>query len=202
MARRVWNATRPLASTLAEKYIAARRVGHVASVPALRFHPALSHPTAPRRFPALVAGVQDADGGFLGIQRTYLRTDGSDKADVDPVRASLGNIRGGAVRLGEPVDGRLLLGEGIETTAAAVLVLDWNGSGWAALSTSGLKTVELPEHVRDVLIAADRDAKGGGQLAAAALAERLEAESRRVEIRMPPFVGDWCDVLKLARDAA
>ena len=200
MAHRVWTATRPLGGTLAETYLSTRRVGHVASVPALRFSAALRHPTTPGRFPALVAGVQGADGGFLGVQRTYLRADGSGKADVDPFRASLGSLAGGAVRLAEPEAGRLLLGEGIETTAAAMALLGL--PGWAALSTSGLKTIELPEHVCDVRIAADRDAKGGGQLAAAVLAERLEAEGRRVEIRMPPFVGDWCYVLKLARDAA
>ena len=195
-ARRIWKATRPLAGTVAEAYLDARGVGHVAGAAALGFHPALSHPTAPGRFPVLVAGVQDVAGRFMGIQRTYL--DGSRKAAVAPVRASLGNPAGGAVRLAESVDGRLLLGEGIETTAAAVLVLDWQGGAWATLGTSGLKAVKLPEHVRDVVIAADRDAKGGGQLAAAALAERLMDEGRSVAIELPPFVGDWCGVLREA----
>ena len=195
-ARRIWKATRPLAGTVAEAYLDARGVGHVAGVAALGFHPALSHPTAPGRFPVLVADVEDVAGRFMGIQRTYL--DGSRKAAVAPVRASLGNPAGGAVRLAESVDGRLLLGEGIETTAAAVLVLDWQGGAWATLGTSGLRAVELPEHVRDVTIAADRDAKGGGQLAAAALAERLMDKGRSVAIELPPFVGDWCDVLREA----
>ena len=97
---------------------------------------------------------------------------------------------------------RLLVGEGIETTAAAALVLDWNGGAWATLGTSGLRAVEILPCVRHVVIAADRDAKGGGQLAAAALGERLMGEGRSVAIELPPFVGDWCDVLALARDAA
>ena len=123
-ARRIWKTTRPLAGTVAERYLDARGVGHVAGAPALRFHPGLSHPSAPGRFPCLVAGVQDAGGRFLGIQRTYLAVDGSGKADVDPVRASLGSLAGGAVRLAESSDDRLLVGEGIESTAAAALVLD------------------------------------------------------------------------------
>ena len=202
VARRVWRATRPLAGSVAERYLDARGVGHVAIVAALRFHPALTHPTAPGRFPCLVAGVQDIDGQFLGIQRTYLAADGTGKASVQPARASLGSLAGGAIRLGEPRDGRLLVGEGIETTAAAALVLDWSGSAWAALSTSGLCAVEIPEHIRHVTIAADRNAKGGGQLAAAALAERLMEEGRSASVELPPFVGDWCDVLALARAAA
>ncbi len=48
-----------------------RGVGHVAVAPALRFSPALSHPYERGRFPCLVAGVQDAHGGFLGVQRIY-----------------------------------------------------------------------------------------------------------------------------------
>ena len=108
------------------------------------------------------------------------------------MRASLGSLAGGAVRLSEPHEGRLLLGEGIETTAAAALILDWHGGAWAALSASGLRAVRLPEHVRDVTIAADRDA--GGLRAAAVLARRLEAEGRRVEIRAP-CRGDFADWL-------
>jgi len=149
-----------------------------------------------------VAGVQDVSGRFLGVQRTYLAVDGSGKADVDPVRASLGSPAGGAVRLAESGDDRLLVGEGIESTAAAALILDRHTGAWATLGTSGLRSVELPAGVHDVVIAADRDAKGGGQLAAAALAERLMGEGRSVAIELPPFVGDWCDVLALARDAA
>lgn len=201
-ALRIWKQTRPLAGTVAARYLGARGVGHVAGVPALRFHPGLSHPTAPGRFPVLVAGVQDVGGRFTGIQRTYLSPDGPRKAAVDPVRASLGQLTGGAVRLADPVDGRLLVGEGVETTAAAVRVLDWRGAAWAALGTSGLRAVEIPAGVHDVVIAADRDPGGGGQLAAAALAGRLADEGRSVAIELPPFVGDWCDVLALATDAA
>ena len=198
-ARRVWDATRPLAGTIAERYLHARGVGHVAVAPSLRFSPALTHPKAPGRFPCLVAGVQDVHGGFLAVHRIYLDREGAGKANVEPARASLGSTAGGAVRLGEPEHGRLLVGEGIETTAAAMALFDL--PGWAAIATSGLTAIELPEHVRDVVIAADKDFDGAGQLAAAALTERLEAEGREVEIQLPPFIGDWNDVLLLAREA-
>ena len=194
-ARRIWTETRPLAGTVAERYLAARGVGHVAGAAALRFHPALTHPTAPGRFPCLVASVQAADGTFAGIQRTYLAPDGSGKTSVDPVRASLGSLAGGAVRLAESIDGRLLLGEGIESTAAAVRVLGWTGGAFAALGASGLRAVALPDGVREVAIAADRDA--GGLQAAAALAERIKGEGHRVEIRAP-CRGDFADWLSEA----
>ena len=187
-ARRLWESTRPVAGTVAAAYLDARGVGHVAGAPALRFHPSITHPSVPGRFPALVAGVQGADGRFVGIQRTYL--DGACKAELDPVRASLGSLAGGAVRILEPAGDALLLGEGIESTAAAVRVLGWPGGAWATLGTSGLRAVVLPESVRRVVLAADRDA--GGLRAAAALAERLESEGRTVTIEAPPC-GDFAD---------
>ena len=195
-ARRVWKETRPLAGTIAERYLHARGVGHVAVAPSLRFSPALSHPQAPGCFPCLVARVQDVHGGFLAVHRIYLDREGG-KANVDPVKANLGSIAGGAVRLAEPEHGRLLVGEGIESTAAAMALFDL--PGWAAIGTGGLTAIELPEHVIDVVIAADRDA--AGLKAAAALARRLEAEGRDVEIRRP-HKGDFNDALLLmAREA-
>ena len=196
-ARRVWDATRTLAGTIAQTYLHIRGVGHVAGAPCLRFHPALSHPHAPGRYPCFVAGVQDVRGGFLGVQRTYLTADGGGKADVEPTRASLGSLGGGAVRLAEPEPGRaLLVGEGIESTAAAMVLFGL--PGWATLGTAGLRNVELPEDVREVLIAADRDA--GGLRAAAALERRLEGEGRDVRI-MRPHTGDFDDALKARRES-
>ena len=195
-ARRVWDATRPLAGTIAERYLHARGVGHVAVAPSLRFSPALWHREAGQSFPAIVAGIQDVHGAFRGAHRIWLAPDGSDKANVDPVKKSLGSTAGGAVRLdgAEASGGPLLVGEGIESTAAAMVLFDL--PGWAGIATSGLTAIELPEHVIDVVIAADRDA--GGLQAAAALARRLEAEGRDVEIRLPRK-GDFNDVLREIR---
>ena len=196
-ARKVWCESTALNGTLAETYLHARGIGHVAGAPALRFHPALTHRNEPGRFPCLLAGLQCAAGRFKGVHRIYLDRSGAGKANVDPVKASLGSTAGGAVRLAEPSGGPLLVGEGIETTAAAMGLFDL--PGWAAIGTGGLTAIELPEHVIDVVIAADRDA--GGLQAAAALARRLEAEGRDVEIRRP-HKGDFNDALLLmAREA-
>ena len=187
-ARRLWDSTRPIAGTVAAAYLDARGVGNVAGARSLRFHRRIPHPHVPGRFPALVAGVQDTAGRFVGIQRTYL--DGPRKAALDPVRASLGSLAGGAVRLVPVPDDAVLVGEGIESTAAAVWVLDWPGGAWATLGTSGLRAIVLPAAMRRVVVAADRDP--GGLRAAVALADRLESEGRRVTIEAPPF-GDFAD---------
>ena len=188
-AHRIWQVARPLRGSLAEAYLHGRgaAVAQVADTPALRFHPRLRHPVEPGVFPCLVAGVHDSAGRFLGIQRTYLK--GPRKAPVEPVRASLGQLTGGAVRLAEPAGGTLLLGEGIESTAAAMAWLQT--PGWAALGTAALCALGLPEAIDEVVIAADRDAAGLN--AAAALAERLETEGRRVTICTPCVGGDFAD---------
>ena len=199
-ARRLWELTLPTAGTIAEHYLRARGVGHVTVALSLRFHPRITHRNAPGRFPALVAGVQDVAGRFLGVHRTYIRADGTGKADVDPPKAMLGSCRGGAVRLAPVLDDAVLVGEGIESTAAAVRVLDWPGGAWATLSTSGLRAVVLPASVRRVVIAADRDVEGAGQKAAA-LARRLKAEGRRVECWLPSTFCDFNDELMATGDS-
>ena len=151
----IWKATRPLRGTLAEAYLHGRGV-EVAGARALRFHPRLWHPVEPGGLPCLVACVQDCVGRFLGIQRTYLK--GAHKAPVQPVRASLGRLTGGAVRLAEQTDGVLFVGEGIESAAAAMQ--RFQDPGWAALGTAGLRALMLPDAIREVVIAADRDAPG------------------------------------------
>jgi hypothetical protein len=61
-------------------------------------------------------GIDDAP---LAIHRTFLAHDGRGKAPVMPQRMMLGHCRGGAVRLA-PFTDELMVGEGIETSLAAM----------------------------------------------------------------------------------
>ena len=81
------------------------------------------------------------DGVPLAIHRTFLARDGSGKAPVDPQKMMLGPCRGGAVRLG-PAGDVLMVGEGLENCLAAMQAT--GHPAWAALSTSGLRTLDLP----------------------------------------------------------
>jgi hypothetical protein len=64
----------------------------------------------------VTSGLNDLN---LGIHRTFLARDGSGKAPLDPQKMMLGPCRGGAVRLA-PAGDVLLVGEGIETSLAAM----------------------------------------------------------------------------------
>lgn len=158
--------------------------------PSIRFHIGLKHPSG-GVWPAMLAIViRGADGKPVGIHRTFLARDGSAKAPVEPAKMMLGPCRGGAVRLG-PAGDALMVGEGIETCLAAM-----QASGrpaWAALSTSGLRALDLPREVRDVIVLADGD--DPGEAAARDCAWRWKREGRRVRIAHPPQGMDFNDLL-------
>ena len=64
------------------------------------------------------------------------------------MKMMLGSCRGGVVRLGEPSE-LVMVGEGIETCLAAMQAT--GKPAWAALSTSGLRSLDLPHDARDVI---------------------------------------------------
>lgn len=185
----IWQVAMPSAGTLIELYLGSRGL-HVPPTPTLRFHAALKHPTGDS-WPAMIALVtRGTDNTPLAIHRTFLARSGTGKAPVDPQKMMLGPCRGGVVRLAEPGN-LLMVGEGIETCLAAMQAIGC--PAWAALSTSGLRTLDLPKTVSDVIVLADGD--DPGEAAALDCAMRWKNEGRRVRIARPPKGMDFNDVL-------
>lgn len=193
--KRLWLGSTSCVGTAAALYLAGRGIGHAAASDALRFRGDCPHPEG-GRWPALIALVQDAAGQPIAAHRTFLTLAGR-KASVAPVKASIGPVWGGAVRL-DPAGPALVIGEGIETAASAGLLLGL--PAWAAISAGNLaRGLVLPPDVRDVVIAADHDAgpRRPGQDAAEAAAARWRTEGRRVRIATPDAPGqDFNDVLQ------
>ena len=185
----IWQAAKPACGTLIEAYLGSRGL-RLPATPTLRFHPYLKHPSGDS-WPALIALVtRGSDDVPLAIHRTYLVRDGAGKAPVDPQKMMLGPCRGGAVRLAEPGD-VLMIGEGIETCLAAMQ--ETGHPAWAALSTAGLRALDLPKEVRDVIVLADGD--DPGEAAARDCALRWKCDGRRVRIARPPKGMDFNDML-------
>ncbi len=184
-------------SCFADRYLIGRGLARLAASPTFRFRADCSHPEG-GRLPVLVALVQDADGAFLAARRTYLRRDGTDKADLEPRRASLGSPWGGAVRL-DPVASEIVIGEGVETSASAGRLL--NLPCWSAISAGNLaQGLVLPADARAVVIAADPDPVG--ERAARQAARRWQSEGRSVRIARPDRLGaDFNDLLRSAEHA-
>lgn len=190
-ALKVWHGATSITGTPAETYLASRGLAHLAASAALRFRADTRHPEDRALHPALVALVSGPDGAPVAVHRTYLTRDGR-KANVEPVKASKGPLWGGAIRL-DPVAPELVIGEGIESSAAAGLLLGL--PAWAAVSAGNLaRGLLLPVGVRAVVIAADADK--AGQEAAEAAAARWQAEGRHVRIAKPNRPGaDFADLL-------
>jgi len=131
-----------------------------------------------------------ATGSPVAVHRTFLARDGDGKAPVDPQKMMLGPCRSGAVRLADPGD-VLMVGEGIETCLAAMQATGY--PAWAALSTSGLRTLDVPAHISEIVVLADGDQ--AGEAAARDCAARWKREGRRVRIARPPQGMDFNDML-------
>jgi putative DNA primase/helicase len=141
----------------------------------------------------LIALVSAPDGTPLAVHRTFITRDGR-KATVEPVKASLGPVWGGAIRLNDH-DPRqpLAIGEGIESAGAAGVLLGL--PAWAALSAGNMaKGLVLPQEARRVVIAADPDE--AGRQAARDAWTRWTAEGREVRVAVPNGAGDFNDLLR------
>lgn len=126
----------------------------------------------------MVAQVVDVTGTHIALHRTYLAPDGRGKAAVPPPRATLGLVAGGTIRLAElSPDRRLVIGEGVGTSASAGLLL--GAPAWAAIFAGNLERgLALPHEVVNVDIAVDPDAPG--RKAARAAGQRWRREGRLV----------------------
>ena len=189
-AKQVWTEAQSITGTVAETYLRNRGITCDLSQ-ALRFHGNCWHGPTAKRFPALVAAVQGAS--LPAIHRTYLLNDGSGKADTDPAKLMLGGITGGAVRLSDG-QGPLVVAEGIETALSlASGILQTPATVWAALSTSGVRGLRLPDQPGRLTVAPDGDT--AGREAANALAARAHALGWQVSLLPAPDGCDWNDVL-------
>jgi hypothetical protein len=161
----------------------------------LRFHPHCFHGPSRSFHPALVAAVL---GGDPAIHRTFLKPDGSGKAEIENAKMMLGACAGGAVRLMTGDPGMMFIAEGIESALSIPKV--WTdhrfdfASVWATLSAAGMRSLRLPEKPGALVIFADGDT--AGRSAAAALAERASGLGWQVYIVDPGDGRDANDMLR------
>ena len=198
----IWRNTKQGAGSIVSRYLASRDLPLDQWPTSLRFCPWCPRPRDDAGnfippLPAMVALVQHVDRGPVAVHCTYLRPDGSGKADLpkQQQRAFFGPVAGAAVRLGTPRPGEwFAITEGIETGLSVMLACSM--PVWAALSVPGIQNLVLPPEATHVVICADHDVRGTGLRAAQDAAARFLAEGRRVRIAMPPQPGmDFNDVL-------
>lgn len=102
---------------------------------------------------------------------------------------------GSAVRLNKIGDSEtLLIAEGIETALSARQITGI--PAWAAMDAGKMESVEIPEHIKNVVIAGDIDETFTGQAAAYNLAKRLRLQNKFVEVIFPEKGNDFNDYIK------
>lgn len=193
----IWNRAVNYRGTVAEAYAKAR--GIEAPLPgSIRFAPC-RYPSEVQPRPAMICAAQAVDRSITGIQRIYLKPDGSDRArDVPSGRGklSLGNVRGSALRLG-PVADEVTIVEGPED-GLTLMQQHPEKSVWVSLGTSNMHNIELPEQVRRVVLAGDNN--DAGRIAVDRAGEAFIGQGREVSAIYPDaaFV-DWNAQLMGAR---
>jgi putative DNA primase/helicase len=195
----LWSKSQPAQGTVVETYLRSR--GIILPIPGtIRFLPRAFHKPSGQHFPVMLARV-DLVGQSqpVAVHRTFLKPDGSGKADVPSSKMMLGPVQGGSVHLAEPTD-ILAVTEGIET---GLSVMQATGlSTWAALSCVGMRSLVLPPGIKTVWIFSDNDNSNQrdnpGLKTAYTAAEHWTKEGRNVRVIVPSKPGqDFNDLLRM-----
>jgi len=167
-ARKIFLNAQPPERTPVSLYLYTRGI-ELRTIPvSIRYVPELWHSKTKTSWPALVAAVQNLEGRVIAIQRIWLQDkfwfdDGrpitpNTKAPIESEKMSLGPLDAGAVHLGPARVATLGIAEGIETALAAKCL--YGIPVWAALGVYRMGRVEIPPHVRRIVIFGDRDGSG------------------------------------------
>jgi putative DNA primase/helicase len=160
----------------------------------LRFHPELEYfvhdgqrNVSYGRHPAMVAAVVDETGKCCNLHRTYLTPHGEklqvvhdgEEQSCKKLMSTIG-ATSFAIRLAKH-QGRLGIGEGVETALAAYL--HEGVPTWSVVNTAGMKKFIVPDDVTELIVYADNDertrqGKLPGFEAARALEAREDVQAR------------------------
>jgi DNA primase len=161
----IWGQSTPDHESI-QRYLTSRNI-HLEEIPeALRWN---DYKGAKK----VVAAVTKPEEETVGaIHQTWINDDFHREK-----KGMLAPCKGRAVWLSEPAE-KMLIGEGIETTLAAMAASGLPGV--SGLDAGKMQAIDLPQTVKEIIILVDCDHPGkAGQNAAKSLAARLEAEGRK-----------------------
>jgi putative DNA primase/helicase len=172
-AMRIWREAVPIRGSLAQKYLANRRVesgenrDHM-----LRFHASCAF--GQERFPALVALIRNIKTNEpQGVQRTALNGEGTAiKRNGKTLRMTLGLMTAGAIKIDDGADViyGLAIGEGLETTLSGRAY--GYRPAWAVLSDTGIRDFPILSGIDALTIFLENDANGANARTARECIER------------------------------
>ena len=199
-----WESAVPLTGTPGGRYLADARAIDISKLPgsineALRFHPrcVFGDSCAPCVLALMRDAVTDTP---IGVQRIGLAID-HDGRVTKQGRRVLGHK--GVVKLWPTAgDGRLTIGEGIETVLAAATRIPWRGPltpAWSTIDSGGLAKFPVIDGVEHLVVLVDHDE--AGMSAARGPQRRWEAAGRRVDTPRPKQPGWYFNDVVLGRKA-
>lgn len=223
----IWQRTLPIAGSVAETYLASRRIAYSLiehREPDLKYIPQLEHwksaewdrSTTPwtkirdgHRGPAMVAAMRNLAGDITAVHCTFLRADGSGKADVAEPKLMRGDAKGSAIRLTRGVDdmpleealvsgviGGIAVGEGIENCLSCAF--DVPERIWAAGSFDLMMALPVDHAAFDpviYLLDNDNNAKAADQVQDR-LDELQGLGKSATSMRPPGGVKDFNDLIQ------
>ncbi len=196
LALRIWREAQPIAGTLAERYLAGRKLHDLPGDDVLRFHHAC--PFSGERHPALIALFRDITTNVpKAIHRIAIDADGKKIA-----KKMLGPVAGCAIKLDadENVELGITIGEGLETTLAG-RQLGFR-SAWALGSSGALKNFPVLAGIEALTVLVDNDApdragREAGQAAAKECGRCWKAAGREVLAFTTDTIGtDIADIIE------
>lgn len=208
--KRYFDGSQPIKGTPAETYLKSRGLnmyGCSTALKNLRYHPAMAYKeddNSPwEKHPGLLAVVRDKLGRPLTLHRTFLKKDGSGKADVSRQKMQLAapsSVIGGFIALSNPTfdmhgNGYIGVAEGIET---ALSVQEATGCPmWAGISDRLMEKINFDDSIKVVLVWIDKDITLAGKNAFNRMKTALEAKGKKVFGFMPQGTEaklDWNDI--------
>jgi hypothetical protein len=138
---------RPVARTIAERYLKRRGIGHSF---AGRFTPsAVTYENGRKlRLPALLLPMTEGRD-LRALLRIFLDPDGQKARCLDGAKRTLGDTRGSVIQL--PPDATMNLAEGFEDAESAMVLNDLPGCA-AVCGVERYREITIPDHVRRVVI--------------------------------------------------
>jgi hypothetical protein len=207
-----------IAGTPVEIYLKGRGIDFAAlgrQPRCLRYAPELPDRHTGELHPTMVAAITNSAGYTVAVHRTFLRVhpDGRvTKADVrnengkNEAKVSLGKYAGGCIRLWRGASGKplgeakpgewVLIGEGIEDTATAVMA-NPEFRALVAISSGGFLSLKLPDAIEGVFLLTQNEDNEAAAENWSRVATHFQSQGKRVKLVRPPQgVKDINDMVK------
>lgn len=188
LARSLFERASPLKNSPAALYLESRKIAHSTVG---RYDPAaLTYEAGKRvRLPALFLPIT-LRNQLIALNRIFIDETGAKHPRLDEPKRTLGDPRGGAVKIGRIEADHLNLAEGFEDAESVIAMHNLPGC-WSVNGTENYSHLSVPDHIQSITIYSQH---GEGAAAGIDRAEaNLYARGRSVSVILPPPGGDWND---------